>query len=64
MAFDSYSAGTASIDANATAVVGVGTAWLANSLPGDTLVVDGHQVIISDVTDDTHLVIDAWRLPQ
>lgn len=61
MALNSYSTGTISIGANATAVVGVGTLWNeANARAGDTLIVAGHQVLIEDNTDATHLVIDAW----
>jgi hypothetical protein len=61
MAFPSYSTGTVSISANATAVVGVGSNWSGqNAMPGDLLVVAGQTVIVQDVTDALHLVIDAW----
>jgi hypothetical protein len=60
-AFNSYSAGTVSVAANATVVIGVGTAWGGiNAKPGDDIVIAGHTVIIIDVTDPTHLVIDPW----
>ncbi len=61
MAFPSYSTGTIAIAANATSVVGTGSNWTGvNAMPGDTLVVGADSVIISDVTDATHLAIDAW----
>jgi hypothetical protein len=61
MAFPSYSTGTVSIAANATSVVGVGSNWSGqNAIAGDVLVVGADSVIISDVTDALHLVIDAW----
>jgi hypothetical protein len=61
MPINSYSTGTVAIGAAATAVVGVGTLWTdVNARAGDTLIVDGHQVLIQDVTDATHLAIDAW----
>jgi hypothetical protein len=60
-AFPSYSTGTVSIAASATSVVGVGSNWTGqNAMPGDTLVVGGHQVVVQDVTDSLHLAIDAW----
>lgn len=62
MAFPSYSTDTIAIAANATSAVGTGSNWTGvNAMPGDTLVVAGFgPVEISDVTDATHLVIDAW----
>jgi hypothetical protein len=61
MAFPSYSTGTVSIGANATTVVGAGSNWVGvNAVPGDLLVVAGNTVMIQDVTDTLHLVIDAW----
>jgi hypothetical protein len=60
-AFPSYSTGTVSIAANATSVVGTGSNWSGQNVkPGDFLVAGGQTVIIQDVTDATHLVIDAW----
>lgn len=60
-AFPSYSTGTIAIAANAAVAIGTGTNWNnANVMPGDLLIVAGHQVIIEDVTDITHLAIDAW----
>jgi hypothetical protein len=59
--FPTYSTGTVSIAASATSVVGTGPNWTGqNAMPGDLLVVGANTVIISDVTDATHLVIDAW----
>src|ERR1700748_1768175 len=56
-----YSTGTVAIAANATAVVGTGPNWSGqNAMSGDLLVVAGQTVIIQDVTDATHLAIDAW----
>jgi hypothetical protein len=60
-AFPSYSTGTVSVANGATAIVGSGTIWSGvNVRPGDDIVIDGHTVIVQDVTDTTHLVIDAW----
>ena len=57
-AFPSYSTGTVSVAANATAVVGVGTAWAGiNARAGDDLVIAGHTVTVIDVTDTTHLLL-------
>lgn len=59
--FPTYSTGTVSIGAAATVVVGVGSLWeQTNAMPGDHLVCDGHEVTIMDVTDVTHLAINAW----
>lgn len=59
--FPTYSTGTVSIGAAATVVVGAGSLWEAtNAVPGDHLVCDGHEVTIMDVTDVTHLAINAW----
>ena len=61
MAVSTYSTGTVAIAANATSVVGTGSNWSGqNAMSGDLLVVDGNTVIVQDVTDATHLVIDAW----
>ena len=61
MPIASYSTGTVAIAANATTIVGTGTVWSGvNVRPGDDIVVAGHTVIVEDVTDTTHLVIDAW----
>ncbi len=60
-AFPTYSTGTVAIGTSATAVVGTGSNWTGvNAMPGDLLVVGGNTVIVQDVTDATHLVIDAW----
>lgn len=60
-AFPTYSTGTVTIAADATSVVGTGADWSGtNAVPGDLLVVDGHTVVVRDVTDGTHLAIDAW----
>jgi hypothetical protein len=61
MAISTYSTGTVAIAANATSVVGTGSNWTGqNAMPGDFLVVAGNTVMIQDVTDALHLVIDAW----
>src|ERR1700759_4285781 len=61
MAVSTYSTGTVAIAANATSVVGTGSNWSGqNAMSGDLLVVAGNTVIVQDVTDPTHLAIDAW----
>ncbi len=57
-----YSTGTVSVANGDTEIVGAGGAnWSgANAKSGDDIVVDGHTVVILDVTDATTLVIDAW----
>src|SRR4051794_2034900 len=61
MALGGYTTGTISIAAAATVAVGASTIWNdANARAGDTLIVAGHQVIVNDVADVTHLDIDAW----
>lgn len=61
-AFPSYSTGTVSVTNGGTVVTGAGGAnWSGvNAKPGDTLLIQGHEVIVVDVTDSTHLVVDAW----
>lgn len=60
-AFPTYSTGTVAVANGATTVIGTGTTWSGtNARPGDDIVVDGHTVVVLDVTDPTHLVIDAW----
>jgi len=62
-AIPSYAVGTVSVAANDTVVVGNGGplwAQTANAMAGDDVVIDGHAVIVQDVTDDNHLVIDPW----
>lgn len=60
-AFPSYSTGTVAIGTSAIVIVGTGTSWSGvNVRPGDDIVVAGHIVNVVDVTDTTHLVIDAW----
>jgi hypothetical protein len=63
MAFPSYSTGLISIAADSPTVVGDDTIWTAvNVRPGDLLLVDGAQItLITDVVDDTHLTIPAWK---
>jgi len=58
----SYKVGTATVANGDTTIVGIGTAWaLASVLPGDTFEgADGRTVEITEVTDNTHLVIRAW----
>ncbi|SDE12382.1 hypothetical protein SAMN05216337_102065 [Bradyrhizobium brasilense] len=61
MAFPSYSTGTVSVNAGDTTIVGVGTIWSGiNVRAGDDIVIAGHTVIVEDVTDTTHIVVDAW----
>ena len=60
-AIGSYSTGTVSIGANATQIVGTGTSWGGATVrPGDRFVVAGHEILIIDVVDATHLTIDPW----
>jgi hypothetical protein len=60
-AFPSYSIGTVAVAASATTIIGTGTIWSGvNVRPGDDIVIAGHTVVVLDVTDTTHLVIDAW----
>jgi hypothetical protein len=60
-AFPSYSTGTVSVANGDKTIVGVGTIWSAvNARAGDDIVIAGHTVIVEDVTDTNHLVIDAW----
>src|SRR3569833_3879879 len=60
-AFPSYATGTVSVAAGGTGIVGAGTIWSdVNARAGDDIVIAGHTVIVEDVTDPTHLVIDAW----
>lgn len=60
-ALASYSTGTVSVAANGTTVTGTGTIWSGvNARPGDTLQIGGVGVLITDVTDETHLVIPPW----
>lgn len=57
-----YKTGTLSVNAAATAVTGVGTAWSVNGImQGDTLLVPsaGLSMFIDSVTDDTHLVLES-----
>ena len=60
-AISSYSTGTVAVAANATVIIGTGTIWSSvNVRPGDDIVIAGHTVVVLDVTDVTHLVIDPW----
>src|SRR5258708_1670168 len=60
-AFPSYSTGTVAVANGATTIIGTGTIWSGvNVRPGDDIVIAGHIVNVVDVTDTTHLVIDAW----
>jgi hypothetical protein len=60
-AFPTYSTGTVAIGSGATTIVGTGSNWTGvNAVPGDLIVVAGNTVIVQDVTDTLHLVIDAW----
>jgi len=60
----SYSTGTVAVANGATVIVGTGTVWSGvNARAGDDIVITGHSVIIEDVTDTGHLVIDPWPYP-
>ncbi|WP_316184744.1 hypothetical protein [Bradyrhizobium sp. SZCCHNRI1003] len=64
MPINSYSTGTVAVANGATAIVGTGTIWSStNAKPGDDIVIAGHTVIVQDITDTTHLVIDPWPYP-
>lgn len=59
---NSYSTGTVSVSADGTTITGTSTLWLdtGNVKPGD-LFQSGHFLAqITDVTDDTHMVITPW----
>ncbi|WP_441280129.1 hypothetical protein [Bradyrhizobium sp. 63_E2_N1_3] len=61
-ALSSYSTGTVAVSADGTVVTGAGPLWSSagNVKPGD-LFQSGHFLAtITDVTDDTHLVITPW----
>lgn len=59
--FPSYAYGTVTVAANGTTVTGADTLWSGvNARAGDDITIDGHTVIIVDVTDETTLTIDAW----
>jgi hypothetical protein len=61
-ALSSYSTGTVAVSADGTTVTGSSTLWLntGNVRPGD-LFQSGHFCVpITDVTDDTHMVITPW----
>lgn len=60
-ALNSYSIGTVTIVANGTTVTGAGTIWSGvNARPGDILQVGNFQTVITDVTDEAHIVIPPW----
>jgi hypothetical protein len=59
--FPSYTLGTVSVSNGDVAIVGDGTIWSGvNARSGDTIVIGTSVATIIDVTDDTHLKIDAW----
>lgn len=63
MAIDGiYDTGTISVNAGATAVTGVGTAWTTVGItPGDTFEAGGLIGLVESVTDNTHLTLTrAW----
>jgi hypothetical protein len=67
-AFPSYATGTIAVTAGATSSVGTGTFWAEpDVMPGDILVVEtsdaSYSVIISDVTDTTHVTHPKWPGP-
>jgi hypothetical protein len=56
-----YNAGTATVANGATAVVGVGTAWLSATAKDDFFRKAGYAVRIDSVTDDNHLTLaEPW----
>lgn len=61
-ALSSYSTGTVAVSADGTTAVGTSTLWLStgNVKPGDELAIGHFRSRITDVTDDTHLVITPW----
>ncbi|WP_244623701.1 hypothetical protein [Bradyrhizobium cosmicum] len=61
-ALSSYSTGTVAVSADGTAVTGTSTLWLTagNVKPGDELAIGHFRSRITDVTDDTHMVITPW----
>ncbi|WP_441232662.1 hypothetical protein [Bradyrhizobium sp. 1200_D9_N1_1] len=61
-ALSSYFTGTASVAADGTTVTGTSTLWLSagNVKPGDFFQSGHFGVFITDVTDDTHLVVTPW----
>lgn len=58
----SYSTGTVSVAADGTIVTGVGPLWLtsANAKPGDIFQSGHFFTFITDVTDETTLVVPPW----
>jgi hypothetical protein len=60
-AYPTYTTGTVAVANGDTVVFGTGTAWSGvNARPGDDITIAGHTVVVSDVTDATHLVIYPW----
>ena len=61
-AFPSYGIGTVSVTAGGTVVTGTGTIWTGvNARPGDEIIIGNNPaVMVMDVTDSTHLVVNAW----
>jgi hypothetical protein len=53
----SYAAGTVALTQGSDAVVGAGTAWVANVDEGMVLVVDGRLHAVETVVDNTHLTL-------
>lgn len=62
MALPTYSTGTVSVSEDGTVVTGSGTIWSGLSVvAGDMIVIDGAPaILITDVTDITHLSIPPW----
>lgn len=62
MALTPYVTGTVSVSANGTVVTGSGTIWTGtNAFEGDRIVIDDEQdVLITGITDATHLTIPKW----
>ena len=54
-----YSAGTVAVTNNSSAVVGTGTAWLANVVVGSVFTIPGSKVpyVVGAIADDTHLTL-------
>lgn len=57
---DTTGLGLVSTTAGQTAVIGVGTAFTRELMVGEAITVNGESRKIADITDNEHLVTDAW----
>jgi hypothetical protein len=58
-----YNSGTVSVSPGATSIVGSGSFWVSTinaAVPYDRIVINGTEVTIEAVVDDTHLTIEPW----